>query len=470
MLTMSRGEGTWRFPRAVVVAGLLACLDAAPARAAPTVAIDSGPEGPTNIDTPTFGFTALEATGVECSVDQGTEAFAPCTTSNSHTAGPLPDGPWTFRVRATDGVVTTQPELRVFIVDTQAPTVTLGPGGPTGPTNDAEPSFSWTATGDDASMRQCSLDTGTPDFGPCTTPTQYDQSAPLAEGSYTFRIRTEDEAGNAASAMRTFTVDLTPPTINLSGGPTGPTNNPRPTFGWTTAPANARACSVDQGTPDFGPCSAFNQHSPPVRLADGDWMFRIRVTDPAGNADVVTRAFSVDTVGPTAAVVGPRRTGNRRPTFQVSSPEDGAAFSCKLDGKPRVRCGPTFRPGAKLKPGLHTLRVNALDALENRGPPAIFEFRILKPPLDAGRAERTVARALRRHKFANRVVANREQTCTRRGRFRFSCRFSSAFPGYELNGRGPVELRSGRISYRFRVRAQGRTMILTDENEGRFPG
>src|SRR5665809_726 len=101
----------------------------------------------------------------------------------------------------------------------------------------------------------------------------------------------------------------------------------------------------------------------------------------------------------------------------------------------------------KLKPGRHKLLVTAFDELENPGPPETFRFMVLRPRLKAGRVKRTVATALRRHKFANRVVENLEQRCTRRGRFRFSCRFSSAFPGYRLNGRGPIELRRGRISY-----------------------
>jgi len=457
--------------RVSVVAALLACMNAATARAAPTVTIDSGPSGPTNEASPTFEFTVENATTVECSVDQGTDDFGPCTTGTSHTEGPLEDGDWTFRVRATDDVPETTMLVRDFRIDTQAPSVALDPLGPTGPTNDPEPSFSWTALGDDASLRTCSLDSGTPSFGACTTPTQYDQDTPLAEGSYTFRIRVEDEAGNLATDSRDFTLDITPPTVTLSGvGPTGPTNDRRPSFGWTTAAGNDRECSVDQGMPDFGPCTSLNQHTQPTALTDGAYTFRVLVTDPAGNIASATRSFSIDTIGPAAAVAGKRRTGNRRPTFQVSSPEPGARLTCRLDGRPRVGCGPTFNTGRKLKPGHHTLRVTAADTLGNPGPLETFRFKILKPPLAAGRAEQTVATALRRHEFANRVVENLQQSCTRRGRFRFSCRFSSAFPGYNLTGRGSVERQRGRISYRFRVRAQGQTLTLTDENEGRFPG
>jgi DNA-binding beta-propeller fold protein YncE len=95
--------------------------------------------------------------------------------------------------------------------------------------------------------------------------------------------------------------------------------------------------------------------------------------------------------------------------------------------------------------------------------------RVLSPRLRAGRARRTVAASLRRHDFADQVVGNLKQRCRRRSRSMFSCRFSSAFPGFSLSGRGSVELKR-RVSYRFRVHAQGRTLTLTDENEGRFPG
>ncbi len=367
--------------RVAVVAALLACLHAAPALAAPTVTIDSGPDGPTNESSPTFGFTVEDATAVECSVDQGTGDFGPCTTASSHTDGPLAGGDWTFRVRATDDVPETTTETRDFTVDTEAPTVTLTPLGPTGPTND-----------------------------------------------------------------------------------------PRPSFGWTTAAENARECSVDQGTINFGPCTSLNQHDQPTNLADGAHTFRVRVTDPAGNTASATRDFSVDTVGPVAEVTGPKRTGDRKPNFQVSSPEAGASLTCKLDGKPAVGCVSNFGPERKLKFGAHELVVTAHDPLGNPGPPRTFRFKVLRPPLEAGRAGRTVATALRRHKFAKPVIGNLEQSCARRGRYTFSCRFSSAFPGYSLKGHGPVELRRGRISYRFVVRAQGEKVVLTDENEGTFPG
>ncbi|HET6829885.1 MAG TPA: hypothetical protein VFH44_00915, partial [Solirubrobacterales bacterium] len=107
------------------------------------------------------------------------------------------------------------------------------------------------------------------------------------------------------------------------------------------------------------------------------------------------------------------------------------------------------------------------DSAGNTGDPAVVSFRAQRAPrLAAGRAERTIARALRRHGFARRVVRSLRVDCNRRGRAAFGCRFSSRFPGYRLRGRGEVKLRA-HISYRFRVRAQGVRLTLTDGNETR---
>lgn len=86
--------------------------------------------------------------------------------------------------------------------------------------------------------------------------------------------------------------------------------------------------------------------------------------------------------------------------------------------------------------------------------------------LRAAVARRTVVIALRRHGFAERTIDALEQRCRRRDRAEFACRFSARFPGYKLSGRGPVSLED-ELSYRFRVRAQGVNLVLTDENEER---
>ena len=257
---------------------------------------------------------------------------------------------------------------------------------------------------------------------------------------------------------------LAAPSVTIDSGPSGPTSDSTPTFAFTPSGARTVECSVDQGVEGFGPCTSETTHSAGP-LADGDWIFRVRVSNPGNNSVVLTQSFTVDMTGPAVAIVGPKRTGLRKPTFQVSSTEPGATFACALDSHPAVACGPTFIPGKKLKAGRHKLVATAFDALGNPGPTQTVRFKVLRPALQEARAKRTVAVALRRHDFAKRVIQHLEETCNRAGRFKFSCRFSSTFPGYSLTGRGVVERRK-RLSYRFRARAQGRRMTLTDENEG----
>jgi hypothetical protein len=311
---------------------------------------------------------------------------------------------------------------------------------------------------------QCSVDQGTAAFGPCTTGSTH-SAGTLAEGNWTFRVRATDAATNATTLTRSFSVDTSLPTITIDAGPSGPTNDPSPSFQFTPEAGTTVQCSIDQGAPAFGACTTGTTHAAGT-LAEGLWTFRVRVTDAANNSATLTQSFTIDMTGPPVAITGPRRTGDRRPALQVSSTEPGATFACSLDGRPETPCGPTFTPGRKLKPGRHRLVATAFDALENPGPSQSFRFRILRPALRESLARSTVASALRRHDFANRVIKNLDEDCNRRSRFKFACSFSSSFPGYRLTGSGIVQRRK-RLSYRFSVRAQGRTIVLTDENEGR---
>jgi hypothetical protein len=91
-------------------------VDATP----PDTTITSGPAGPTNDNTPTFGFTSTEAGSTfECRIDNG--PFAPC--NSPHTAAALSDGQHTFAVRAKDPAGNTDPTpaSRTFTVSTVQP-------------------------------------------------------------------------------------------------------------------------------------------------------------------------------------------------------------------------------------------------------------------------------------------------------------------------------------------------------------
>ena len=76
---------------------------------------------------------------------------------------------------------------------------------PHGTTDDNTPSFDFSSSDPNSSF-QCSLDTGTADYQPCTSP--YAKPSPLADGAYTFRVRATDQAGNTdPAATEAFTID-----------------------------------------------------------------------------------------------------------------------------------------------------------------------------------------------------------------------------------------------------------------------
>ena len=103
---------------------------------------------------------------------------------------------------ATDAAGNSTTATRAFTVDTQPPQVSID-GGPTGQIDDARPTFGFSST-DDAATFECTIDTGTPSFSPCSGDTSDQPDANLADGSYTFRVRATDAAGNTATATREF--------------------------------------------------------------------------------------------------------------------------------------------------------------------------------------------------------------------------------------------------------------------------
>ena len=122
--------------------------------------------------------------------------------------------------------------------------------GPTGPTNDTTPTFTFTST-EAGSTFECRVDTAA--FATCTSPFT---TAALSNGAHTFEVRAIDAFGNVdpSPASRSFTVDTAAPDTTITGGPAGPTNDSTPTFTFTSSEAGSTfECRVDDG--GFAPCT-----------------------------------------------------------------------------------------------------------------------------------------------------------------------------------------------------------------------
>lgn len=212
-----------------------------------------------------------------------------------------------------------------------------------------------------------------------------------------FIATTDSPAGIAVTG------DLEPPSLTIDSGPSGPTNNAGPTFGFTGEAGSNVTCSIDTGTPNFGPCSTASTHSPPEMIADGSYTFRVRAIDQANNSIIRTRAFTVDTVAPETTIeLGPPDVSDSpNTTFFYGSNDNTASFQCRLDGAPFASCG-SSQDYNGLADGSHTFEVRAHDAAGNSdSTPASRTFvvdttpDIDPPPVDPPPAKDTTPPAVR---------------------------------------------------------------------------
>jgi hypothetical protein len=468
--------------RALLAAVSLSLLLPASALAVvPDTTITSGPDGITIAqNTATFEFSSdPEGETFECQVDGIIEPFETC--SKPFTTPTLDDGTYTFRVRAVDpdDGPDQDPAIHSFTVDTTPPNTTFDSGPGDGSTiADATPTFSF-HSGDNTASFECRVDSDS--FAACSNP---HTTAALDDGPHTIRVRAVDPVGNADPdpAMRSFTVDTTPPGTTIDFGPTGTIADDTPTFAFESDDNGASfECSIDD--PDnFAPCSGPGHTHTTTALADGPHTFRVRAVDGVGNADPTpaSRSFTVDTSVPDTT--GPDTFVSKRPKAKIKTAkksvkveiafisEPDATSECRLDKAKYKACTSPYTVKAKSRGGKgkrHTISVRATDTVGNVGKPAVVAFKVLRNQrLQGSVARHTVVTALKRHDFARRVVKSVHVNCRRSSRTVFRCKFSGHFPGYRLKGRGEVKLRA-KLSYRFRVRAQGLHFTLTDKNEAR---
>jgi hypothetical protein len=347
---------------------------------APPTSVAGGPASPTNRTAAVLSFSSADpGAGFECSLDGA--AYATCT-SPATLAGPLADGGHTFLVRARDaaGNADDTPAAWVWTVDTSVPHTTLG-AVPGDPTNQTSAGFTFSSP-DGGIAFECRLDGAA--FAPCVSGAAH---SGLAAGPHTFEVRAIDAAGNVESppAAHTWTVDLTPPTTSIDGGPSGPTNDDSPAFAFSSPsdPLAAFECRLDGAA--WAACLSPAGHT---GLPDGEHTVAVRAVDAAGNADAspATRTFTVDTQAPdTSLGATPAVLSNEdAATFAFTSADPLASFACRVDGGDWTACG-SPRELSSLSEGAHTFEVRAQDAAGNAdATPAAFGWTIDLTAPDTG--------------------------------------------------------------------------------------
>lgn len=143
--------------------------------------------------------------------------------------------------------------------------------GPQGLVADNTASFTFVA--DQTATFMCALDDATP--AACTSPQTY---FGLADGAHSFRVHATNANGTGATASRSFTVDITPPAVNIDLGSAPFTTSSRQIEIAASEPASFK-CSLNNATP--APCSANHNVE---GMVNGDNDFLVSATDAAGNS------------------------------------------------------------------------------------------------------------------------------------------------------------------------------------------
>jgi hypothetical protein len=248
-----------------------------------------------------------------------------------------------------------------------------------GTTPDPTPSIPFTTTGD-VKTQTCSIDSATPQ--PCSSPFT---PSPLINGSHTITVIAVDYFGQTSSDSEGFTVNKTPPDTTITSGPSGPTSNASPSFGFSSSEANSTfKCRIDAGL--FTDCTSPKTFT---GLAEGPHTFEVRASDQAGNTDQTpaTRAFTVDKTPPDTTInsgpTGTITTNQATFTFAGNPSADTAKIQCRIDSGTFADCPGSSKTFTGLTDGPHTVAFRAQDAVGNQDQtPATRSFTVDTTPPD----------------------------------------------------------------------------------------
>jgi hypothetical protein len=262
---------------------------------------------------------------------------------------PLAEGDTTIDVVARDGYGLTSTRHVSVVRDSVPPVISVS-GVVDGQYSDAasvSPTFS--ATDDHLATLSATLD-GSP----------YASGSPVtAEGTHVLVVSATDAAGNASTANVTFTLDRTPPVIDLDAPSNGAyTRHPVTiTFEATDANLDAVAATLDG--------AAFA--SGDTVTDEGPHVLNVTASDLAGNVTTVTTTFTIDSTAPGLTVASPRDgaliAGSSVTVFGDVS--DASPVTVTVNGLPAPVTGGTFSRIVSLVAGENTITVFATDAAGN---------------------------------------------------------------------------------------------------------
>jgi hypothetical protein len=234
-----------------------------------------------------------------------------------------------------------------------------------------------------ATSYECKLDSAA--FSSCLeTGIEY---TGLAEGSHTFQVRGVNGSGpDPTPASHTWHVDTTPPTTTIDSHPVDPSPGQSASFSFHASETGSKfECSLSLGAaPDsFSSCVSGKTYT---ALADGEYTFKVRATDLAGNQQPTPTSFTwtvdnsiADTTPPETKIDSfpPDPDLSSTASFTYESSDPSSSFECSLDGAPFNSCATGGITYSGLGDGPHSFQVRAVDPSANVDPtPAGYSFTV----------------------------------------------------------------------------------------------
>ena len=269
-------------------------------------------------------------------------AEAPCAAPQTYDIGALLDDTYTIAVRAVDVAGNSSADVTDdYILDRAAPAAPVVAGPATRLVT--APVTSWGFAPPLGTTTTCALTrdgASLSALAPCTSPRTYSEIASWPDGVYVFSVRAADGAGNVGpAATSTVTVDSVAPAAPvLLSSPGEAAGTPTATWAFAAEAGSATTCglrAVGVAAP-LAACTSPQQYDMST-APEGDYLFEVRATDPAGNPGPLTVIpFRRDTTAPTAPAFTrqPPTTGDdTAPVWEFNLAADAVA-ECEitLDG------------------------------------------------------------------------------------------------------------------------------------------
>ena len=309
-------------------------------RSAPSApSIDSSPASPGSDSSPGWSFSGEAGASFECRLVRGATVvsdWAACSDLKAFDLSSDPDGAYSFGVRATDAAGNTGPAAASsYQFDSAAPAAPSIDSAPASPGNDTAPG--WSFSGETGASFECRLERGATvvaDWTSCTDSKVYDLSS-RPDGSYDFKVRATDLAGNTGPAAgSSYELDTAAPAVPaIDASPTSPGSDKFPTWQFSGEAGAVLECRLERGATvvsDWATCSSPRSYDLSGE-PDGAYTFSTRARDAAGNASAsASSGYSLDSSVPSVPTIdsSPGPIGNdATPGWAFSG---DASFECRI--------------------------------------------------------------------------------------------------------------------------------------------